>query len=228
MAVMGLRLAGRSNGVAKLHGEVSRQMFAGLWPDVPVDEVPIASVTNGVHAPTWVVARDRRAARPLRAARVGRRRRRRLGSASTTSATTSCGGPASRAASGWWPSSATRLRRPTLRRRAVSVSDVAWTDEVLDPKVAHHRLRPPLRHLQAGHLLLSQPERLRGPAAVARPAGAVRVRRQGPPRRRPRQGADPQIVQFAAEPRRAPPLRVPRRLRHRRGPRARTRAPTCG
>ncbi len=42
MAVMGLRLAARSNGVAKLHGEVSRQMFAGLWPDVPVDEVPIA------------------------------------------------------------------------------------------------------------------------------------------------------------------------------------------
>ena len=41
MAVMGLRLAGRSNGVAALHGEVSRQMFQGLWPDVPVDEVPI-------------------------------------------------------------------------------------------------------------------------------------------------------------------------------------------
>ena len=42
------------NGVAKLHGEVSREMFAALWPDVPVDEVPIASITNGVHAPTWV------------------------------------------------------------------------------------------------------------------------------------------------------------------------------
>ena len=54
MAVMGLRLAARSNGVAALHGAVSRQMFQGLWPDVPVDEVPITSVTNGVHAPTWV------------------------------------------------------------------------------------------------------------------------------------------------------------------------------
>lgn len=54
MAVMGLRLAGRSNGVAKLHGAVSRQMFAGLWPNTPVDEVPIGSITNGVHAKTWI------------------------------------------------------------------------------------------------------------------------------------------------------------------------------
>src|SRR4029079_914768 len=54
MAVMGLRLAGRSNGVAALHGAVSREMFQGLWPDVPVDEVPIGSITNGVHAHTWV------------------------------------------------------------------------------------------------------------------------------------------------------------------------------
>src|SRR6478672_9338520 len=54
MAVMGLRLAGRSNAVAKLHGEVSREMFSDLWPDVPDDEVPIGSVTNGVHSGTWV------------------------------------------------------------------------------------------------------------------------------------------------------------------------------
>ncbi|MCU1357344.1 MAG: alpha-glucan phosphorylase [Acidimicrobiales bacterium] len=56
MAVMGLRLAGRSNAVSKLHGAVSRSMFADLWPDVPDDEVPIGSVTNGVHAGTWVSA----------------------------------------------------------------------------------------------------------------------------------------------------------------------------
>ncbi len=54
MAVMGLRLGGRSNGVAQLHGAVSRQMFGGLWPDIPVDEVPIGAITNGVHAHTWV------------------------------------------------------------------------------------------------------------------------------------------------------------------------------
>jgi glycogen phosphorylase len=54
MAVMGMRLAQRANGVSKLHGEVSRGMFDGLWPGFDRREVPIASVTNGVHAPTWV------------------------------------------------------------------------------------------------------------------------------------------------------------------------------
>ncbi len=54
MAVMGLRLAAHSNGVARLHGEVSREMFGGLWSDLPTREVPIGHVTNGVHARTWV------------------------------------------------------------------------------------------------------------------------------------------------------------------------------
>ncbi|WP_328886994.1 alpha-glucan family phosphorylase [Streptomyces sp. NBC_00316] len=54
MAVMGLRLAQRANGVSTLHGAVSRKMFAGLWPGFDAEEVPITSVTNGVHAPTWV------------------------------------------------------------------------------------------------------------------------------------------------------------------------------
>ncbi|MHC6221239.1 alpha-glucan family phosphorylase [Arthrobacter sp. MMS24-S77] len=54
MAVMGLRLAQRANGVAKLHGVVSREMFSGLWPGFDHSEVPITSVTNGVHVPTWI------------------------------------------------------------------------------------------------------------------------------------------------------------------------------
>jgi glycogen phosphorylase len=54
MAVMGMRLAQRVNGVSRLHGEVSRAMFTGLWPGFDTAEVPIGSVTNGVHAPTWV------------------------------------------------------------------------------------------------------------------------------------------------------------------------------
>ncbi|HVE96596.1 MAG TPA: alpha-glucan family phosphorylase [Pseudonocardiaceae bacterium] len=53
MAHMGLRLAQRANGVSRLHGAVSRSMFRGLWPEFDVDEVPIESVTNGVHGPTW-------------------------------------------------------------------------------------------------------------------------------------------------------------------------------
>jgi len=54
MAVMGFRLAQRANGVSQLHGHVSRGMFNGLWPAFDEAEVPIGSITNGVHAPTWV------------------------------------------------------------------------------------------------------------------------------------------------------------------------------
>ena len=54
MAVMGMRLAQRVNGVSQLHGEVSREMFTGLWPGFDTAEVPIGSITNGVHGPTWV------------------------------------------------------------------------------------------------------------------------------------------------------------------------------
>jgi glycogen phosphorylase len=54
MAVMGFRLAQRANGVSDLHGHVSRGMFNGLWPAFDEAEVPIGSITNGVHAPTWV------------------------------------------------------------------------------------------------------------------------------------------------------------------------------
>ncbi len=54
MAVMGFRLSQRANGVSVLHGEVSRGMFGGLWPGFDAEERPITSITNGVHAPTWV------------------------------------------------------------------------------------------------------------------------------------------------------------------------------
>ncbi|MFL6158048.1 MAG: alpha-glucan family phosphorylase, partial [Marmoricola sp.] len=54
MAVMGFRLSQRANGVSRLHGHVSREMFHGLWAAFDEAEVPITSITNGVHAPTWV------------------------------------------------------------------------------------------------------------------------------------------------------------------------------
>lgn len=49
-----LRTSSYANGVSALHGEVSREMWHGLWPDRSIDDVPIRSVTNGVHAPTWI------------------------------------------------------------------------------------------------------------------------------------------------------------------------------
>jgi starch phosphorylase len=54
MAYMGFRLGQRANGVSRLHGEVSREMFSSLWPRFDASEVPITSITNGVHAPTWM------------------------------------------------------------------------------------------------------------------------------------------------------------------------------
>jgi len=54
MTALALRLASFSNGVSKLHGEVSREMWAGLWPGLPTEEVPIGHVTNGIHFQSWV------------------------------------------------------------------------------------------------------------------------------------------------------------------------------
>ena len=54
MTVLALRLSGRTNGVSRLHGQVSRRMWQPVWPDRPVDEVPIKAITNGVHVPSWI------------------------------------------------------------------------------------------------------------------------------------------------------------------------------
>ncbi|HEY2999628.1 MAG TPA: alpha-glucan family phosphorylase [Acidimicrobiales bacterium] len=159
MAIMGLRLAGRSNGVAQLHGEVSRNMFGDLWPDVESDETPIGSITNGVHAPTWtspeitdvlsryVLPEWDEAGADLwarimeapddelwRAREQARERlvtfvRRRLKEAAAT--------------------------------RGLTGSDVAWTDEVLDPRVLTVGFARRFATYKRATLLLSQPDRLR-------------------------------------------------------------------
>ena len=54
MSVMALNLSSGTNGVAQLHGAVSRDMWRWVYPDVPVHEVPIGAITNGVHVQTWV------------------------------------------------------------------------------------------------------------------------------------------------------------------------------
>ncbi len=136
MAVMGMRLAQRVNGVSRLHGEVSREMFAGLWPGFDLAEVPIGSITNGVHAPTWVSAEMLDLA----------------------------GGPAEDAATAQLPEDghawervahtaparlweirhtlrgrlvtlARHRLRASWRQRGASDAELAWTDEVLDDSV---------------------------------------------------------------------------------------------
>ncbi len=159
MAVMGLRLAGHSNGVAALHGRTSREMFRGLWPLVPTEEVPIRSITNGVHGRTWVSSqmddlyskyvspawddagpdewagiRSARDDEVWRAREQGREAlvdfvRERL--------------------------------RSSLHERGVSLSDAAWVDEVLDPRFLIVGFSRRFATYKRATLLFSQTDRLR-------------------------------------------------------------------
>ncbi len=54
MTTLALRMASYSNGVSRLHGKVSREMWKGLWQNFPIDELPITHVTNGVHIDSWI------------------------------------------------------------------------------------------------------------------------------------------------------------------------------
>ncbi len=59
MTVLALHMAGQYNGVSKLHGQVSREMWNHVWPHLPAEEVPITSVTNGIHVPGWTAGEMR-------------------------------------------------------------------------------------------------------------------------------------------------------------------------
>jgi len=54
MTALALRTAAFVNGVSALHGEVTRSMWRPMWPDTPADQIPVRSITNGVHVPTWM------------------------------------------------------------------------------------------------------------------------------------------------------------------------------
>jgi starch phosphorylase len=137
MAVMGMRLAQRVNGVSRLHGQVSRDMFAGLWPGFDLSEVPIGSITNGVHAPTWVAGEvlDLASGQPEEAAEVSQLPE--DGHAWERVAHTA---PARlweirRALRGRLVSLARERLRASWRQRGASDAELAWTDEVLDENV---------------------------------------------------------------------------------------------
>ena len=54
MGILALKVAGKKNGVSKLHGAVSRELFGDVWPEIAPNESPITYVTNGVHTCTWL------------------------------------------------------------------------------------------------------------------------------------------------------------------------------
>jgi starch phosphorylase len=132
MAHLGLRLAQRANGVAKLHGAVSRRMFAGLYPGYDESEVPIGSVTNGVHLATW----QDRAMRPIAEQLAD--------SADLDSADN--WGHTERVDSAWLWQERCRLRgrlvdmaRQSMRtswlQRGLTVAELGWTETILDPDI---------------------------------------------------------------------------------------------
>jgi len=54
MTALAMRLSAHVNGVSREHGRVTREMWRHFWPGLPVEQVPIRSITNGIHAPTWI------------------------------------------------------------------------------------------------------------------------------------------------------------------------------
>lgn len=159
MAVMGMRLSGMANGVAKLHGATSRAMFRSLWPGVPVDEVPITSVTNGVHPRTWIspemddvlsryVLPGWHEAEVDDWARIDEVRDDELWRAREQSRDRLV--------------AFVRLRlRQSLIGRGMSASDAAWADDALDGRILTVGFARRFATYKRANLLLSQPERLK-------------------------------------------------------------------
>jgi len=56
MTALAMRSSGAINAVSQLHGIVTRDMFAPLWPELPIGDRPVGAITNGVHVPTWMAA----------------------------------------------------------------------------------------------------------------------------------------------------------------------------
>ncbi|MFE4515200.1 alpha-glucan family phosphorylase [Kitasatospora sp. NPDC056783] len=176
MAAMGLRLAQRANGVSTLHGEVSRSMFHGLWPGFDPAEVPITSVTNGVHAATWI---DPAVVR-LGAAEIGAER---AEEAMTTGDTGRWTGlerigntevwELRRALRAQLVEEARRRLHASWRGRGAGEAELGWVSSVLDPDVltiGFARRVPSYKRLT---LMLRDPERLR--ALLLHPTRPVQI-----------------------------------------------------
>jgi len=161
MAVLALKTAGYANGVSKLHGEVSRKMFSDLWPEVPLEEVPITSITNGVHVRSYV-------ADPLDELFV-----RYNGPRWTYDAAEGMGawrGPEKVPDSELWRvherqraklvTWARQRLRSQLERRGASVKDIQAADEVLDPEALTIGFARRFATYKRGTLLWRDPQRL--------------------------------------------------------------------
>ena len=198
LAAMSLRLAGAANGVSALHGSVSRQMFANLWPGAPVEEIPIGSVTNGVHAPTWVSNEQS----DLLASSIGQ--------------------DWARAAETTWSAVADvpdaelwrvrRLRRERLvafsrrrakagaERRGARASETRWCDRLLDPDVLTIGFARRFATYKRATLLLGDADRLRALLLDARRPVQIVFAGKAHPSDEPGKDYIQQVAVFAADP----------------------------
>ena len=213
MAYMGLRLGQRAASAS--FGRVSRGMFSNLWPGFDESDVPIGSITNGVHAPTWT-------ARELIE----------MGTQTSSQGdpveidgpvhfdgvdkipAATCGRSAARCVAAWWRRYA--AASATRRHPRATEAEVGWTESAFDPDVltiGFARQVPSYRRLT---LMRRDPERLK--ALLLDPERPMQlVIAEAVHRRRRRQGAHPADGHLRRRPGDPAPDRVPARLRHRDG-----------
>ncbi|HZS03510.1 MAG TPA: alpha-glucan family phosphorylase [Blastocatellia bacterium] len=201
MTVLALRMARGSNGVSRLHGQVSRKMWQSLWPGVPEDEVPIGSVSNGVHFRSWIsqemdelynrylgprwrhepadqalwARSERISAEELW--RTHERRRERL------------------------VAFARRRLRAQLERRGAPQAEIEAADEVLDPDILTIGFARRFATYKRATLLLRDPDRLE--RTLNHPAHPVQIIFAGTAHPRDNEGKAliQRIIQLAREPR---------------------------
>jgi starch phosphorylase len=160
MTVLALRMAASSNGVSALHGKVSRQMWQPLWPGVPEDEIPIGSVTNGVHFRSWISLEMNQ----LYDRYLGPKWREEHGDRKIWQRVDAIPGEEL-----WRTHERRRLRlvayarrklRADLQRRGASQAEIDSADEVLDPDALTIGFARRFATYKRATLLLRDPERL--------------------------------------------------------------------
>jgi starch phosphorylase len=160
MTTLALRLAAYSNGVSRLHGQVSRRTWQGLWPGVPENEIPIVHVTNGVHLQSWI-SRDMK---ELYDRYLGPRWREELADQAVWQQAEHI------AAEELWRTHERRRERLVafsrqqlrnqLERRGASQTALDGADEVLDPEALTIGFARRFATYKRATLLLRDPERL--------------------------------------------------------------------
>ena len=218
MTVLALRLSSYSNGVSKLHGQVSREMWNRVWPHFPVEDAPIDHITNGVHIPSWI-SQD-----------MGELYERYLGvdwMEDPDSALVWARAEAIPDAELWRVHQRRRARLITfvrkrlveqLKRRGSGAEKITQAEEILSPDVLTIVFARRFATYKRAVMILRDKDRLDKILNHPGKAGPDHLRRKGPPQGRDGQGVHPP----GGQPGPRPPLQAPHGicggLRHQRGP----------